>query len=447
MNLEQMKSKTAQMILQFSLPSILAMVLSSLITIVDGFFIGNYIGSEGIAAVNLGLPILYVYLAVGIMIGVGGVAISGMKLGAGEIEESVRVFNQTVVTAVIGSLLLTGLVMASFNPLVSLIQMTPVVAEHFRSYYSIMIYVYPIMMFNAALGMFVRCEGKPQVFMLISIITVGVNIFLDYIFIKTLGFGIKGVAYASMIAVGIGAILLIYFFTKKSSIFKFKKVSFSKDILINTLLNGSSELIGQLSMSISMFAYNWVVVRTAGVSGVAAFTIVGYAAYLFNMVLVGFGQGSSPLISYAYGAKAYELSHKIRKLTNRFVFASGLAAMVFLLLSIDYYSQIFVKSYEVERLVRSGISLFMISFLFSGINTITSFYFTSIGRAKESALISASRGLVVLLILIGVLPLIFGVTGIWLVAPVTEGITFILSLGLIQHSNHGILQYDSDLIP
>lgn len=446
MNLEQIKSMTVQMIMAFSLPSIIAMVLSSCITIVDGFFIGNYVGEDGIAAVNLGLPILYVYLAVGIMIGVGGVAISGIKLGAGDVEESVRVFNQTATTTLIGTFLLTGLVFILFEPLTHLIPMTSEVAVYFGSYYNLMIFVYPIMMFNAALGMFIRCEGKPQVFMMISILTVVVNMVLDYCFIAYLGLGVEGVAFASLTAVGFGMLSMLYFFKKQSSVFKFRRVAFSMDTFTNTLLNGSSELIGQLSMSISMFAYNWVINRYAGVTGIAAFTIVGYAAYLFNMVIVGFGQGSSPLISFAYGAKEYKLSHKIRKLTNGFVFVAGLVAMGSLLLCIEGYSRAFVANEGVSKLVRSGVGIFAVSFLFTGVNTITSFYFTSIGRAKESALISASRGLVVLLICIGVLPAVLGMTGVWLVAPITEGLTLILSIALIQLSHHGILQYDSDLI-
>lgn len=444
MNLERMKSKTAQMIMQFSLPSILAMVLSSMITIVDGFFIGNYVGREGIAAVNLGLPILYVFLAVGIMVGVGGVAISGMKLGAGEIEQSVRVFNQTVMTTMIASLSLTLLAFVSLKPLMGLMGMAPNVATHFHSYYAIMIFVYPIMMLNASMGMFVRCEGKPQIFMQISMVTVLVNVLLDYLFIDKLSFGIEGVAIASLISVGVGAIGMFYFFGKRSTVFKFRRGEFSKETLINTLLNGSSELIGQLSMSISMFAYNWVVMKIAGVPGVAAFTIIGYAAYLFNMVLVGFGQGSSPLISYAYGAKEFDLSQKIRKLTNGFVLISGLLAMLILSLFANQYGQLFVQNANVEVLVQSGMYLFMISFLFSGINTITSFYFTSIGRAKESALISASRGLVVLLICIFTLPTFWGMTGVWLVAPATEGVTFILSLLLIRKGSRCSLQSGFD---
>jgi Na+-driven multidrug efflux pump len=168
---------------------------------------------------------------------------------------------------------------------------------------------------------------------------------------------------------------------------------------------------------------------------VAAFTIVGYVAYLFNMVIIGFGQGASPLISYSYGAKEFELSKTIRKKTNLFVFLVGIAAMLVMLIASDWYSGIFVSNSRVESLIYSGISFFVVAFLFSGINTITSFYFTSIGKAKESAFISLSRGLVVLLICIFTLPLVLGMTGVWLAAPVTEAVTVVLSFVFISKNN------------
>lgn len=181
-------------------------------------------------------------------------------------------------------------------------------------------------------------------------------------------------------------------------------------------------------MSISMFAYNFVIMRQIGVDGVTAFTIVGYVSYVFSMIIIGFGQGTSPLISFTYGAQEEELAESIRKKTNMFVFGTGVSVFVIMTILSDWYSGLFVKNNTVRDMVQSGMIIFMISFLFSGINTITSFYFTSIGKAKESAIISSSRGLVVLLICIFTLPMLFGMTGVWMAAPVTEGITILLSI-------------------
>ncbi len=122
MNLEQMKQDTARMIWQFSIPAIISMILTSLVTIADGFFIGNYVGKEGIAAVNLGLPIIYLYLGVGLMVSIGGVSIAGMALGAGEMEHCNQVFRQTIATTLVFSVLLGCVMGFSFLPMLSVLR-------------------------------------------------------------------------------------------------------------------------------------------------------------------------------------------------------------------------------------------------------------------------------------------------------------------------------------
>ena len=139
MNLEQMKQDTARMIWQFSIPSIISMILTSMVTVADGFFIGNYVGKEGIAAVNLGLPIIYLYLGVGLMVSIGGVSIAGMALGAGNRDESNQVFRQTIVTTLVFSALLGCVMGFCFEPMLSVLCAEGRVAGYFRDYYGIML--------------------------------------------------------------------------------------------------------------------------------------------------------------------------------------------------------------------------------------------------------------------------------------------------------------------
>jgi Na+-driven multidrug efflux pump len=141
----------------------------------------------------------------------------------------------------------------------------------------------------------------------------------------------------------------------------------------------------------------------------------------------------------ALGAEEIELAKTIRKRTNRFVLFTGAAVMIIMSAASDWYSSVFVSSESVSSLIRSGLVIFTVSFLFSGINTITTFYFSSIGKARESALISSSRGLVILLICIFTLPSLLGMTGVWLVAPVTEAFTIILTLVLIRQNDYGCI--------
>lgn len=427
MDLEQIRQNRTKMILQFSIPSIIAMILTSLVTIADGIFIGNYVGKEGIAAVNLGLPIIYLYLGVGLMISIGGVAISGMALGSGDKKTSNQVFCQTIITTTVFSILISFAMLFCFQPMLTVLHADGQVISHFREYYQIMLLELPVMVVNSSLGMFIRGDGSPKYYMQVSMINVLLNIVLDYLFAGKLYQGTAGIAFASLLSAMTSLFCLLYYFWKKARIYHFGKFRFSWEICVRAILNGSSEFIGEISTGITMFAYNFVIMRKIGVDGVTAFTIVGYVAYAFSMVIIGFGQGASPLISFCYGAEEKDLSADIRKRTNRYVFGAGVVVFLLMAAGADWYGGIFVQNENVKEMIHSGILTFMISFFFSGINAITSFYFTAIGKALESAVISSSRGLVVLLLCIFTLPALFGMTGVWMAAPVTEVVTLIFT--------------------
>lgn len=432
MNLENIRQHTIKTILQFSIPSIIAMVLTSLITVADGFFIENYIGKDGIAAVNLGLPIIYLFLAIGLMVSVGGIAIAGMAFGAGDFTKCSQVFRQTILTTLIFSVLTGLFVCIFFEPMLDFLKAEGYVREYFKIYYKIMLPELILMVVNSSFGMFIRGEGHPQFYMKINILSVFTNIILDYVFAGIFRTGVAGIAAASLISAVLSLLCILIYFIKKAKVYRLGTVSFSAKILKSTLLNGSSELIGEMSTGIAMFAYNFVIMRKIGVDGVTAFTIVGYISYVFSMIVIGFGQGASPLISFTYGAKEKALAQSIRRKTNFLVFAIGTVTFLLMTASSGWYGTLFIKNDTVLRMIRSGMIIFMISFFFSGINAITSFYFTSTGKALESAVISSSRGLVILLICIFTLPVYFGMTGIWLAAPVTEGITLGISIFCIK---------------
>lgn len=446
MDLKNIRENMVKVILQFSVPSIIAMLLTSLITIADGYFMGNYVGEEGLAAVNLGLPIVYLYLAVGLVFSVGGMAISGMKMGAGELEKCNQVFRQTLVTTIVVLIMLSCVMGFCFQPVLQILHAEGAVAECFTEYYRVMLLVLPVMITNSSLGVFIRGEGNPQYFMITNLLNVVLNIVLDYVFCK-LGFGAAAIALASLGAAVVALLCNVFYFIKISKVYKFGRFSFDKKVFVDTALNGSSEFIGEMASCISMFAYNFVIMRRFGVDGVTAFTIVGYLCYTFGMIITGFGTGIFPLISFTYGAGDYELARGIRKKTNRFVFGAGVATVLLLLFAGEEYSGMFVKSEAVKNMVQSGTMIFMISFLFCGINQICSFYFTSIGRAMESAVISSARGLVLLLICIFTLPVWFGMTGVWFVAPVTEVATlFICIYYLYRDSRKEYVKADVQIV-
>jgi putative MATE family efflux protein len=427
MDIDALRARKTSTIMRFSVPAIIGMVLTSCITITDGFFIGNFIDKDALAAVNLGLPIIYLFLATGLMLSVGGSVIAGMALGAQDIKKCRDAFNQTMAVTSIIVCILSFVVFFLLTPMLTLLHARGAVSAYFRDYYGIMLFELPVMIIASSFGMFIRAEGNPRFYMYVSVLMVVMNGVLDYLFAGPCHFGIKGIAYASLLSAIASLACVAFYFLKKSRVFAIARFTFDPAMFRDTMLNGSSEFIGELSMCVSMGAYNFVIMRRFGVDGVTAFTVVGYTAYLFSMIVVGFGQGASPLISFAYGAGDKRLAQSIRRRTNALVTAAGAIVVVLIVIASPFYGRAFVNDEAVLGMVRTGILIFMTNFLLCGVNAISSFYFTSIGHAKESAVISSSRGLVVLLIAIFVLPVFFGMNGVWMTSPVTEAVTLCLT--------------------
>lgn len=432
MDIKQIKENKLKMILAFSIPSIIAMMLQTVITITDGYFTGNYVGENALAAINLGLPILYFYLGAGLCVGVGGSVICGRLFGTKEKQKASEVFSQTMVTAVGVCIIISFVAFILFTPILNVLRAGADLAGYFTEYYRIMLFTYPLMVAGTILGMFIRVDGKPQICMVVSIVGCILNMILDYIFVAVLHLGVKGSAIGSLIVQMVTVLILLgYFFSQKAGI-RFHQFCFDKIINREIILNGSSEFIGEMASAISMFAFNYVLMKYVGAEGVAAFTILGFVVYGYSMICIGFGQGIVPLISICWGAKETETSFDIRKITNRILFVMGFLIAGIFFLTGRNYAGMFGCSSNVADMVASGFRIYAVTFLVMGYDVINSMYFTSCGDAKSSALISALRGIVLLLGFTLVLPAIFGMTGVWMAAPCTETLTAVVSVYLLR---------------
>lgn len=432
MNIREIKENKLKTIFKFSVPSIIAMLLQTAITVTDGYFTGNYVGENALAAINLGLPILYFYLGIGLSIGVGGSVICGRLLGAKDKNKACEVFSQTHVTAVIVCIIMSLAVLLLFTPILKVLKAEGELSVYFTRYYQIMLVGYPLMVISTILSMFIRMDGKPGVCMIVSIASCILNIIFDYIFVGRLTLGVKGSAIASLIVQAFAVMVQVIYFIKASSNIKFKSFRFDSAVTKETILNGSSEFIGEMASAISMFTYNFVLMKYVGAEGVAAFAVLGFAVYGYSMITIGFGQGLTPLVSVCFGAEEYQTAMKLRDITNRILFVTGaLFAVTFWMLGRPY-AVVFGCSMSVADMVASGFRFLSVSFLIMGYDVTNSMYFTSCGDALSSAVISSLRGIVLLLAFILIFPAIWGMTGVWMAAPVTEALTALVSACLIM---------------
>ena len=432
MNIETIKKNRLGTILQFSIPSIISMLLSTLITITDGYFTGNYIGEEALAAINLGLPILYFYLGVGLCIGVGGSVICGRLLGAKETQKASEVFSQSIVTAAIICVITSLAVYLLFTPILRVLRADGILTLYFTQYYKVMLFNYPLMVVGTTLGMFIRLDGKPQVCMLISIGSCLLNAVLDYVLVAGFGMGVFGSAFASLAVQLLSVVIQLFYFFGTSSGIRVTRYRFDGAVHKEMLFNGSSEFIGEMASAVSMFAFNYVLMKYVRTEGVAAFTILGFAVYGFSMISIGFGQGLTVLASICWGAREEKTAMELRIMTNRILFVIGVIFAVFFIVWGRNYAGMFGCSSQVTDMVSEGFRFFAVTFLFMGYDVINSMYFTSCGDAKSSALISSLRGFVLLLLFTFVFPAIWGMTGVWMATPATETLTAIVSVWLIK---------------
>lgn len=421
--------------LNYSIPCIMAMFLTSAITLVDGLFIGNKFGGRGLAAVNLTMPVLYLMLGIAIMIGIGGVTIATHSMGAKDMLRARQRFTFTVILNAVFIVALSVILKVFIDDVVHMLNAKGELQAYVKDYLGTMSYFFTFMMANIIFSMFIRGEGKPKLSLMFGIISNIINIILDYLFIFVFDLGIKGAAYASGIAVIISSLMgLVYFLSGKSA-YRFVKFRFNSADFRSILFNGSSEFIGNISISITNYLFNYVILSRIGIDGVAAFTIVGYVSFIQSMIITGIAQGLNPLVSFSFGARDRDTIMKILAIGIRAVIYVGIGSFILSLAATELVASLFVGgNSNIVSILSIGLRVFAASFLLSGYNFIASAYFTSLGDAKTSATIAMLRSLILVLIFLLTLPPLLGDIGIWLTIPLTEAVTFIYSYVRISKS-------------
>lgn len=278
--------------------------------------------------------------------------------------------------------------------------------------------------------------------MLVSIAGCILNVVLDYMFVARMELGVKGSAIGSLLVQLVTVLAQLMFFFLPDTIVRFRSFVFDRAIGKEMILNGSSEFIGEMASAISMFAFNYVLMKYVGADGVAAFTILGFVVYGYSMVCIGFGQGISPIVSICWGAKEKETATKIRSITNRILLAIGTLTALSFFIAGKRYAEIFGCSNSIADMVATGFRIYAITFLAMGYDVTGSMYFTSCGDAKSSAIISSLRGIVLLLAFILIFPAIFGMNGVWMASPCSETLTAVVSLFLIGKQTRKIKEED-----
>ena len=419
-------------LLRFTLPSIAMMIFTSIYSVVDGFFVSNFAGKTPFAAVNLIMPFLMVVSTVGFMFGTGGTAIVAKVLGEGDRDRANRYFSLFTYVAFGLGALFSVLGILFIRPIARLLGAEGALLENCVVYARINLAATPFFILQLLFQSFFIAAEKPQLGLAVTISSGVTNMVLDAVLVTLLPlpFKLTGAAIATAMSQAVGGVVpLFYFFRKNSSILQLGKTSYEGKAVLRACTNGSSEFMSNISMSIVGMLYNIQLMKYAGENGIAAYGVMMYVSMVFSGAFIGYSIGTASVIGYHYGAQNHrELKSLLRKsicLISIFGICMVTAAQ---LLAVPL-SKIFV-GYDpaLMALTVSGFRIFALSFLFMGFAIFSSGFFTALNDGLTSALISFLRTLVFQVAAVVLLPLIWGIDGVWISIVVAEVMAVMLGI-------------------
>ncbi len=402
-------------LMRFTLPSVAMMIFTSIYSVVDGFFVSNFAGKGEFTAVNFIMPYLMILGAVGFMFGAGGSALVAKRLGEGREREARSLFSLVVYTTVIVGIAFSVVGIALLRPVAALLGAEGEMLGYCVRYGTIILVALPFFMLQMEFQTFMIAAEHPKLGFVVTLIAGCANIVLDALLVAVFRLGLEGAAIATAISQTVGGVIpLAFFFFTKGTNLKLGRASFEPRALVKVCTNGSSELLGNISMSIVGMLYNFRLLEYAGEDGVAAYGVLMYVSMIFCAIFIGYSVGVAPVLSFHYGAGNKE---ELRGLLFRSaaIIAAGSGVMVAAaLLLAGPLSFIFVGYDEaLYDLTVRGFYIYSFSFMFCGFAIFLSSFFTALNDGLTSALISFLRTLVFQVAFIFVLPWLLGVDGIW----------------------------------
>lgn len=429
--------KISKLFIKFSIPAIISMVLAGAQIIIDGIFLGNFVGQNALASVNIVQPFIQVIIGFSMIISVGSLSFIGRSLGEGKKEEAQNIFKTAFICITIVALAILFIGRLFSEEIAVLLGANAVLLESVSIYTRTISMFAPLMCLMFFFGFANRVLGKPELYLKATILSVIVNVSLDFIFIKQLGLGISGAAFATGIAFTAAFFIVAPPMLNRKNIVNIFMGRFDKSVVMPMVYNGSSEGVTAIATATTAYLFNMTFMKIAGEAGVAAFATINYISQFGIFVMFGISDGITPILSYNYGYKKQDRLNDTLKLASKVNLIIGVILFFILFVLGEQLVSLFASgNEEVLNLAVRGSKIYAFSFLICGFNIINSGYFTAIGDARASIIIAASRGIVFIILGINILPLIIGMRGVWLTVPFAECMTFIIGMHLVKKNNN-----------
>lgn len=424
---------TYKRLLRFVLPTIFMMIVTSIYSIVDGFFVSNCVGKEAFTAVNLIMPVIMICGSFGFMIGSGGSALIAKTMGEGDKDRANRYFSMLIVAVSIMSVVVVILGLIFMPNLAVLLGAKGKVLEYSSLYGRLMMISIGFFMLQNCFQSFLVTAEKSKLGLAFSMISGICNIVFDYIFVYKLNLGVSGAAIATAISEIVGGVIpLIYFVRKNTSLLKLVRTKLEIKPILKACGNGSSEMLTNLSASVVSMIYNIQLLKLAGNDGVSAYGVIMYVNFMFIAFFLGYSIGCNPIVGYNFGAGNKK---ELKNILSKSLITTGVVAVIMTTIGITLafgIAKIFV-GYDAElcSLTTYAFRIYSISFLFSGFNIFTSAFFTGLNNGKISAIVSFSRTFLFQVAAVILLPMVFGIDSIWFAISVAEFFALIISTTLL----------------
>ncbi|MDY3808552.1 MATE family efflux transporter [Desulfovibrio porci] len=410
-------------LLRFAFPTMVMMVFNGLYTIVDVIFVARFVNTDALSAINIINPAMGVLWGLSTMLGTGGSALIARKMGEGDNAGARRNFTLLILTGLLLGLFFSCLGLLFLDRIIRALGATDLLAPYCRTYFGALLLFTPAALLLALFAILFVTAGKPALNMALIIASGLTNITLDYIFIVPLGMGVAGAALATGIAFLIPPLGGLCFFLRSKGPLHFTRPGMRLSEFGGVCFNGSSEMIAQLSISVTTFLFNITMLRLAGEAGVAALTIMAYSEYFLVTLFLGFSMGVSPVISYNYGSGNHARQRRILRSCLLFISVSSVLVFSAAMLGASRLIGIFAPpDSRVFVLADQGFHIFAFSFLFCGYGIFASSLFTALSNGKISAIVAFLRTFALIAIFLLVLPKFFGLNGVWLAAPLAEAL-------------------------
>lgn len=417
-------------LIRFTLPSIGMMIFTSIYSVVDGFFVSNYAGKTPFAAINLIYPFLMILSTVGLMFGTGGSAIVAKTFGEGKPEKANQYFSLFVYVSFVLGIVFAVLGIVFIRPIAARLGAEGAMLENAVLYSRIILCVLPFNVLQLLFQSFFVTAEKPKLGLIVTVSSGVTNIILDAVLVILLPqeYKLAGAAVATALSQVVGGVLpLVYFGRKNSSILRLGRTTFDGSSILKACINGSSEFMSNISMSLVGMLYNIQLLAYAGENGVAAYGVMMYVSMIFSAAFMGYTIGTAPVTGYHYGAGNH---HELKSLLKKSLIMIGIFGIV-MIASAELLAMPLAKLFvgydaELMELTVFGFRIFSLSFAFMGYAIFASGFFTALSDGVTSAIISFLRTLVFQVAAVLLLPAIFGIDGVWYSIVVAEFMAVIL---------------------